>query len=105
VTYDWEASLDEARLVGAEPPMSAETGRVAYMVEPGRLEIREYELPDLPDGALLVRTRAAGVCGSELHMFAGHHPLKSMVMGHEIIAEVTPASRWRWATGSRSCTT
>jgi threonine dehydrogenase-like Zn-dependent dehydrogenase len=73
--------------------MSAETGRVAYMVEPGRLEIREYELPDLPDGALLVRTRAAGVCGSELHMFAGHHPLKSMVMGHEIIAEVTERSR------------
>ena len=63
------------------------------MVEPGRLEIREYELPELPDGALLVRTRAAGVCGSELHMFAGHHPLKSMVMGHEIIAEVTERSR------------
>jgi L-iditol 2-dehydrogenase len=73
--------------------MSAETGRVAYMAEPGRLEIREYELPELPDGALLVRTRAAGVCGSELHMFAGHHPLKSMVMGHEIIADVTERSR------------
>ena len=73
--------------------MTAETGRVAYMVEPGRLEIREYELPELPDGALLVRTRAAGVCGSELHMFAGHHPLKSMVMGHEIIAEVTERGR------------
>jgi threonine dehydrogenase-like Zn-dependent dehydrogenase len=26
-------------------------------------------------------------------MFAGHHPLKSMVMGHEIIADVTERSR------------
>jgi threonine dehydrogenase-like Zn-dependent dehydrogenase len=73
--------------------MSAGTGRVAYMVEPGRLEFREYELPELPDGALLLRTRAAGVCGSELHMWAGHHPLRSMAMGHEIIGEVTERSR------------
>jgi threonine dehydrogenase-like Zn-dependent dehydrogenase len=70
-----------------------ETGRLAYMVEPGRLELREYAFPELPDGALLVRTLAAGVCGSELHMFAGRHPLRSMVMGHEIVAEVTEHSR------------
>jgi threonine dehydrogenase-like Zn-dependent dehydrogenase len=71
--------------------MSAPTssGRLAYMVEPGRLELREYPFPELGDGALLVRTLAAGVCGSELHMFAGRHPLQSMVMGHEIVAEVT----------------
>ena len=73
--------------------MSAEMGRLAFMVEPGTLEFREYELPELPEGALLLRTRAAGVCGSELHMWAGHHPLKSMVLGHEIIGEVTEHSR------------
>lgn len=72
----------------------ASTGRLAFMVEPGTLEFREYEFPELPEGALLVRTRAAGVCGSELHMFAGRHPLlRSMVMGHEIVAEVTEHSR------------
>jgi len=70
-----------------------ETGRVNFMVEPGRIDLREYELPDLPDGALLLKTRAAGVCGSELHIFEGRHPLKSMVMGHEIIGEVTDRRR------------
>lgn len=75
-------------------PDGPSTGRLAFMVEPGTLEFREYELPELPEGALLLRTRAAGVCGSELHMFAGRHPLlKSMVMGHEIVAEVTEHSR------------
>ena len=75
---------------------TAPTGRVTFMPEPGRLELREYRLPEtreLPDGALLVRTLAAGVCGTELHIFSGRHPLKSNVMGHEIVAEVTARRR------------
>lgn len=69
------------------------TGRLFFMAEPGRLELREYPLPELPEGALLLRTRAAGVCGSELHMFEGRHPLKQMVMGHEVLGEVTDLRR------------
>lgn len=71
-------------------------GRLAFMVEPGRLELREYPLPEmseLDDGALLIRTLAAGVCGSELHMFAGRHPMRSMVLGHETVGEVTERSK------------
>lgn len=77
--------------------VNGRTGRLAYMPEPGRLEFREYDLPsaaDLPEGGMLLRSRAAGVCGSELHMFAGRHPLlRSMALGHELVAEVTELSR------------
>ena len=61
------------------------TGRLNFMPEPGRLELREYELPEVGDGAVLLRVLAAGVCGSELHTFNGHHPMRSGVLGHEMI--------------------
>ena len=71
-------------------------GTVTFMPEPGTLEVRRYPLPELqelPDGALLLRTLAAGVCGTELHIFSGRHPLRSIVMGHEIVGEVTALRR------------
>jgi threonine dehydrogenase-like Zn-dependent dehydrogenase len=74
------------------------TGRLAYMPEPGRLEFRDYELPDVAEGAVLLRTVAAGVCGSELHVWGGHHPMKEGVLGHETVGEVT--DRCRRATDS-----
>jgi threonine dehydrogenase-like Zn-dependent dehydrogenase len=70
------------------------TGRLAYMPKPGSVELREYELPHAEPGGLLIETVAAGVCGSDLHMYADHHPLKSIVLGHEVIGRVIdPSSR------------
>lgn len=67
----------------------AETGRLAYMPEPGRVEIREYPLPEPEPGALLLKTLIAGVCGSEIHIFRGGHPLlQKAVLGHEIVGEI-----------------
>lgn len=70
------------------------TGKLAYMPKPGSVEFREYELPQPEPGALLIETAAAGVCGSDLHMWENRHPLKSIVLGHEIVGRVTePRSR------------
>ncbi|MQA78602.1 MAG: zinc-binding dehydrogenase [Streptosporangiales bacterium] len=67
-------------------------GRLAYQTQPGTVEIREYELPTPRAGGLLLETVAAGICGSDVHIFAGKHPLKKMALGHEIIARVTDPS-------------
>jgi threonine dehydrogenase-like Zn-dependent dehydrogenase len=70
------------------------TGKLAYMPKPGNVEFREYELPSAEPGALLIETVAAGVCGSDLHMYEDRHPLKSIVLGHEMVGRVVdPASR------------
>jgi L-iditol 2-dehydrogenase len=69
-------------------------GRLAFLPAPGRVEIREYGLRDPLPGEVLLRTLAAGVCGSEVHIFRGNHPLKSLALGHEIVGEVV-------ATGGR----
>jgi D-arabinose 1-dehydrogenase-like Zn-dependent alcohol dehydrogenase len=64
-------------------------GTLAYMPSPGEVEYREYDLPAAPAGGLLLETLVAGVCGSEIHIFEGRHPvLKSVSLGHEIVGRV-----------------
>lgn len=69
-------------------------GTVAYMPKPGTVEFREYEVPAPEPGGMFVETVAAGVCGSDLHMWEDRHPLKSIVLGHEMVGRVIdPSSR------------
>jgi len=58
--------------------------------EPGRLEMREFEvLPPAGDQAL-VKTLVTSVCATDLKVFEGHTPLGRypLIMGHEISGEV-----------------
>jgi L-iditol 2-dehydrogenase len=46
--------------------------RAATLVEPGRLEVREYPRPrELEPGAVLLRMLASGICGTDKHTFRG----------------------------------
>ena len=45
--------------------------RAATLVEPGRIELREYPYPELEPGAVLVRVLASGICGTDKHTFRG----------------------------------
>lgn len=48
------------------------------------------DLPVPSSGEVLVRVRAAGICGSDHHIIAGHNPLPEYprTLGHEIAGEV-----------------
>jgi threonine dehydrogenase-like Zn-dependent dehydrogenase len=68
---------------------SGDTGRLVYLAEPERIEMREYEVPAPGPGAVLTRIERANVCGSELHIWRGHHPeVKNGVLGHEALCRV-----------------
>ncbi len=62
-------------------------GKLAYLVEPRKVEIREEEVPgDIEPGAILAQVLRANVCGSELHLWKGHHPqIKKGILGHEMV--------------------
>ncbi|GGO76400.1 zinc-binding alcohol dehydrogenase [Marinobacterium nitratireducens] len=65
-------------------------GKVAVMTEPGRLEYQEYDLPQPGYGAVLLEVLRSNVCGSELHIWRGHHPVKKRGgIGHEMVGRVT----------------
>ena len=60
--------------------------RQAVMTAPGRIELREVPVPELAAGQVLVRVKRIGVCGSDIHVYHGKHPLTPypVVQGHEV---------------------
>lgn len=58
----------------------------AIMVEPGKIEFREIEKPELKPDQVMMRTRRIGVCGSDIHVYHGKHPYTGypIVQGHEV---------------------
>ena len=65
-------------------------GTVVVLVAPRQTELRDYEVADPGPGELLLEVGRANVCGSELHIWRGHHPTVKMgsVLGHEMLGRV-----------------
>jgi len=64
--------------------------RAVAFLKPGVVEVVEVADPELqaPDDAV-VRVRATGVCGSDLHIYRGRIPIEpGFVIGHEYVGEV-----------------
>ncbi|PHO08100.1 alcohol dehydrogenase [Thermoanaerobacterium thermosaccharolyticum] len=62
------------------------------------LVMREFELKLPEDGELLVKIEAAGVCGSDAHIFKGNDPRAKlpMILGHEGVGRVeTISGNWK----------
>lgn len=63
--------------------------KVIICQSPGNLEMVERKIPEPIPGFSLVRIRRIGICGTDLHAFAGNQPFFSYprVLGHELAAE------------------
>lgn len=71
------------------PAASPASGRLAYMTEPRALAYAEYPVPSPGPGAVVVEVLRANVCGSELHIWNGKHPVKKRGgLGHEMVGRV-----------------
>jgi threonine dehydrogenase-like Zn-dependent dehydrogenase len=59
-------------------------------LNPGILKTEEIDSPQCAAGEALVRVHAAGICGSDMAIFAGKHPRAKppLVMGHEFAGEI-----------------
>ncbi len=64
-------------------------GRVATLVGPEEVSIKEFEVPEPEPGAVIAKVRRANLCGTEVHIYHFHHPLiRECVLGHEFVGEV-----------------
>lgn len=54
------------------------------------LEMVEIEIPTLKEGEVLIKIEAAGVCGSDVHMWKGEDPRTPLpiILGHEGVGRV-----------------
>ena len=63
--------------------------QAAVMLQPGQIEIREFDKPTPANDALLLQVDRVGICGSDKHMYLGHTALKFPVIpGHEVVGTV-----------------
>jgi 2-desacetyl-2-hydroxyethyl bacteriochlorophyllide A dehydrogenase len=63
---------------------------MAMVAVPGKVEFQEHSLPPLGQKDVLVQIKAASICGSDLHIFKGHHPSAELPVsvGHEAAGQI-----------------
>lgn len=59
----------------------------------GRIELREFPMPDIPDDGALLKMEVAGICGTDVKMFKQPLAGGPVIMGHENIGVIAKAGR------------
>ena len=65
----------------------------AVRTGPGKTEIREYPMPDIPDDAALLKMEVAGICGTDVKLYKTPPSNAPVIMGHENIGYIAKAGR------------
>jgi len=79
--------------VSSAAPNITTQSRQAMLIEPGRIELREFTPPRPGPGELLIAVRCALSCGTDLKTFRRGHPLWKLpiAFGHEFSGVVVEA--------------
>ena len=71
----------------------AESVLAAVRTAPKTTELREFPMPDLPDDGALLRVDVAGICGTDVKMYAKPMIDAPVIMGHENVGTIAKAGR------------
>jgi len=62
--------------------------KAAFLIEPGKIKIKDIPKPELQDNQVLIKTKSVGLCGSDMHYYQ-HGKIddyiveKPIILGHE----------------------
>jgi L-iditol 2-dehydrogenase len=65
--------------------------KAALFYGPKDIRVQEIEKPKITSKEVLIKVKAAGICGSDIHFYKGEAPIKldvGTVLGHELSGEV-----------------
>ena len=73
--------------------------KAAVLVKPGKIELREFDMPSLGKGAAICKVLKAGVCGTDKHSYSGETVQYKgtdneidlpfpIIQGHEVLLEI-----------------
>lgn len=65
--------------------------RAAVRVAPGVTQMREFPVPDLPADGALLKVEVAGICGTDVKMYASPPFEAPVIMGHENVGTIAAA--------------
>jgi threonine dehydrogenase-like Zn-dependent dehydrogenase len=71
----------------------AETVLAAVRTAPRTTELREFPMPDIPDDGALLKMEVAGICGTDVKMYAQPVIQAPVIMGHENVGTIVKAGR------------
>jgi threonine dehydrogenase-like Zn-dependent dehydrogenase len=63
----------------------------AVRTGPGRTELREFAMPQIPDDSALLRVEVAGICGTDVKIYAKPPFTAPVIMGHENVGVLARA--------------
>jgi L-iditol 2-dehydrogenase len=67
---------------------------VKYASGPGSMQVQDMPEPELIPGHVIIEVKAAGICGTDLHIQAGEYPVNPpVILGHEfsgVVSHVAP---------------
>ncbi|MEE2709446.1 MAG: zinc-binding dehydrogenase [Gemmatimonadota bacterium] len=64
-------------------------GVVKYALGRGNMEVRDMPEPDLKPGHVKIEVEAAGICGTDLHIYLSEYPSNPpVIVGHEVSGTV-----------------
>lgn len=85
-------SILQEMTTGAEAPKSvtnANTAKVGMMTAKERIEIKEFNIPEIGDDEMLVKVEGCGICGTDVHEYKNDpFGLIPVVLGHEGTGEI-----------------
>lgn len=83
------ASLQNNEVQVASSVVHGKSGRVAYLVEKQKIEVKTYDIPEITDDEVLVKIEGCGVCGTDVHEYKNDpFGLIPVVLGHEGTGEI-----------------
>ena len=64
--------------------------RACVLVEPGKIEIQNFDIPEVAEDSALLKVESCGICGTDKHILLGHSPTAPFpfVAGHEFIGTI-----------------
>ena len=65
----------------------------AVRVGPGKTEIREFPMPQIPEDSALMKMEVAGICGTDVKLYKTPPSNAPVIMGHENIGIIAKAGR------------
>ncbi|MGL5675155.1 MAG: zinc-dependent alcohol dehydrogenase [Cellulosilyticaceae bacterium] len=64
-------------------------GKIAYLVEKQKIEVKTFDIPEINDDEVLVKVEGCGVCGTDVHEYKNDpFGLIPVVLGHEGTGEI-----------------
>ena len=71
----------------------AEPVLAAVRTGPSKTELREFPMPEIPDDGALLKMEVAGICGTDVKMYARPVIEAPVIMGHENVGTIAKAGR------------